>query len=313
MERLPILDQLAALAEPTRARLLRVLEQKELTVAELCSVLQLPQSTVSRHLKVLADGGWVRFRPDGARRLYRLHDERLEPHARELWHLTREQVAATPAADEDARRLRGVVEQRRNRSREFFAGAAEEWDRLRRELFGERALSTSLLGLLARDLVVADLGCGTGAVAAALAPFVRRVVAVDGSREMLAAARTRLAGRDNVELRHGELESLPLGAGEVHAATLILVLHHLPDPGRALSEVARIVRPGGKLLLLDMLPHDRDEYREAMGHVWLGFSEAEVRASFADAGLRFEAFVPLPPDPDAKGPGLFVATALAAA
>lgn len=307
------LEHLSALAEPTRARLLRTLEDHDLTVSELCSVLQLPQSTVSRHLKVLADGGWVRFRPDGARRLYRLASDDLDPHARELWQLTRKQVAASSAAEEDARRLSSVVERRRSRSREFFAGAAGEWDHLREALFGTRVLSMSLLGLLSRDRVVADLGCGTGTVSAALAPFVSRVVAVDGSEPMLEAARTRLHGADNVDLRLGELESIPIGDDEVHAATLILVLHHLPHPETVLAEAARIVAPGGKLLILDMLPHDRDEYREEMGHVWSGFSEERLRGWLDAAGLALELFAPVPPDPDARGPGLFVATALQAA
>jgi len=309
MERAPILDQLSALADPTRSRLLRVLDGQELTVSELCSVLQLPQSTVSRHLKVLADGEWVHSRREGTRRLYRLVADELEPHANSLWKLTREQVGATPAAEEDSRRLDSVVGERRKRSREFFAGAAAEWDRLRDELFGRRMLSQGLLALVDGSWTVADLGCGTGPVAEALAPFVRRVVAVDDSPEMLESARRRLDGLSNVDLRSGELESAPIGNGEIDATTLILVLHHLPDPARVLAEVARILRPGGKLLVLDMLPHDRDEYRQRMGHIWMGFSEEQLTRLLDTAGLRISTFHALPADPDVGGPGLFVATA----
>ncbi len=310
MERAPILESLSALADPIRTRLLRTLETQELTVSELCTVVQLPQSTVSRHLKVLADGAWVRIRRDGARRLYSLAADDLEPHAHELWRVTREHIATTRAAGEDARRLRGILAQRSTRSREFFAGAAAEWDRLRVELFGQRMLSLSLLGLLGNDWTVADLGCGTGPVTAALAPFVGRVIAIDGSPEMLAAARSRLAEFPNVDLRHADLESVPIDDSEADAATLILVLHHLPDPARVLEEVARILRPGGKLLVLDMLPHDRDEYRQRMGHVWMGFSAEELKRRLDSVGLRLESFRPLPPDPDALGPGLFAATAV---
>ena len=309
----PILDHLSALADGTRCRALLVLARQELTVSELCSVLQLPQSTVSRHLKILADGGWIQARPEGTRRLYRLDPEELDPPARGLWRLAREQVATIPAARQDSDRLEVVLAERRSRSQEFFSSAAGQWDRMRDELFGTRIYSHSLLGLLQEDWTVGDLGCGTGPVAAALAPFVGRVVAVDGSRAMLDAARARLDGTSNVDLRCGELESLPLRDRRLDAATLILVLHHLPDPGQVLAEVARVLRPGGKLLLVDMLPHDRHEYQQQMGHVWMGFSEDQIGRLLAAAGLRQGSFRPLQVDPAARGPSLFAASAVAGA
>lgn len=308
-EKPQILDQLAALADVTRCRLLLVLGRHELTVSELCQVLQLPQSTVSRHLKILADGGWIHIRPEGTRRLYCLVPHDLAPAARELWRLAGEQVAAATGAREDARRVGSVLAARRERSQEFFASAAGRWDRTRDELFGTKIHSLALLGLLEDDWVVGDLGCGTGAVTAALAPFVGRVVAVDGSQEMLAAARERLGALENIELRQGELEKLPLDDGSLDAATLILVLHHLPDPGRVLAEVARTLRPGGRLVIVDMLPHDREEYQQQMGHVWLGFSEEQIGRFLAMAGLNRGSFRLLPPDPAAHAPSLFAATA----
>jgi ArsR family transcriptional regulator len=235
------------------------------------------------------------------------HD--LAPAARELWRLAGEQVAAATGAREDARRVVSVLAARRERSQEFFASAAGRWDRTRDELFGTKIHSLALLGLLDDDWVVGDLGCGTGAVTAALAPFVGRVVAVDGSQEMLAAARERLGALDNVELRQGELEKLPLDDGSLDAATLILVLHHLPDPGRVAAEVARTLRPGGRLVIVDMLPHDRQEYQQQMGHVWLGFSEEQIGRFLARAGLSRGSFRVLPPDPAAHAPSLFAATA----
>jgi ArsR family transcriptional regulator len=304
-----ILDQLAALSDVTRCRLLLVLGRHELTVSELCRVLQLPQSTASRHLKILADGGWIHIRPEGTRRLYSLVPDDLAPAARDLWRLAGEQVSVAAGAQEDGRRLESVLAERRSRSREYFASAAGRWDRTRDELFGTRAPSLSLLGLLDADWTVGDLGCGTGAVAEALAPFVRRVIAVDDSREMLAAARDRVGAFDNVELRCGELEDLPLDDHSLDAATLILVLHHLPDPSRVLAEVARTLRPGGRLLIVDMLPHDRQEYQQQMGHVWLGFSQHQVRRFVASAGLEPVTFRVLPADPAAHAPSLFSATA----
>jgi ArsR family transcriptional regulator len=278
-------------------------------VTELCRVLQLPQSTVSRHLKTLADGGWIHIRPEGTRRLYSLVPEDLEAEARDLWHVAADRVSSAPCAREDALRLDGVLADRKRRSREYFASAAGRWDRTRDELFGTRVHSLSLLGLLDDGWTVGDLGCGTGAVAEALAPCVGRVIAVDGSSEMLAAARERLSAHGNIELRRGELERLPIEDACLDAVTLIVVLHHLPDPARVLSEVRRTLRPGGRLLLVDMLPHDRHEFRRELGHVWLGFSEQQVDRLLDGAGLRRGGFRVLPPDPSAHAPSLFAATA----
>ena len=304
-----IFDHLVALSDPTRGRVLLVLDGHELTVSELAQVVQLPQPTVSRHLKTLTDEGWLVARADGTSRHYALAAARLEPGARELWTVVRRQVAATPAAVHDAERLRAVLAARRTKSRAFFSSAAGEWDRLRTELFGDRVELVALLGLLDPGLVVGDLGCGTGAMTAALAPFVTRVVAVDASAEMLGAARDRLGGAPNVELRAGEVEALPVADGELDAALLVLVLHHLAEPRAALAEAARALRPGGRLIVVDMLPHGRAEYRQAMGHVWQGFAEAELGAWLAEAGFDAFRYQVLPADTKAKGPTLFAASA----
>jgi ArsR family transcriptional regulator len=293
---------MSVLADDVRSRLLLLIEGQELTVGEMCAILQLPQSTVSRHLKTLSAAGWASSRPDGTRRLYRAHPEELDVISRRLWRLTREQVAGTLSAEQDARRLAGVLAERRARSREFFDGAAGQWDRVRDELFGSHGLRLGLLGLLDPEMVVADLGCGTGAVSEALAPVVRRILAVDGSEAMLDAARERLAPFVNVEIRGGELDALPLKPGTVDAATLILVLHHVPDPGIVVGEVARILRPGGRLLVVDMLPHDHAEYQQRMSHVWMGFGERQMGRYLSGAGLEQIRYRPLPADPSARGP-----------
>jgi ArsR family transcriptional regulator len=167
----------------------------------------------------------------------------------------------------------------------------------------------ALLGLLDPEWRVGDLGCGTGQVSAALAPFVSQVVAVDSSTEMLQAARERLRDCPRVLFKRGAVERLPLGDSELDAAVMVLVLHHVSDPARVLAEAARVVRPGGRLLLADMLPHDHDEYRQTMGHVWLGFSERQVERWCADAGLAGLRWHPLPAEPGVRGPAMFVATA----
>ncbi|MGE5926074.1 MAG: ArsR/SmtB family transcription factor [Gemmatimonadota bacterium] len=302
-----VLDRLATLADPTRSRLLLIIERHELTVGELCAVLQLPQSTVSRHLRILADEGWVASRAEGTSRQYRMVP--LDPAARRLWELVREDIERGSQAAHDATRLRGVLAERRLQSREFFAGSAAEWDRVRDDLFGGRAELGAIPALLDPAWTVGDLGCGTGQLMAALAPFIARVIGVDESATMLAAARRRLDGIANVELHEGGLEALPLADRSLDAAVLALVLHHALEPGDVLREAARVLRPGGRLLVIDMVPHERDEYRVQMGHVWLGFGEAELRSALGDAGFDAVRYIPLPPDPAARGPNLFAGTA----
>ena len=301
-----ILDHLSALSDPTRSRLLLLLDRHELTVGELCDVLQLPQSTVSRHLKSLADDGWISARAEGTSRFYGATE--LDGAARRLWLLVREQVGALPAALQDQRRLQAALTRRRTKSQEFFSSSAGQWDRLRDELFGDRFHLAAFAAFAGGGWTMGDLGCGTGQVSAALAPFVAQVIAVDGSAAMLQAAKKRLREFDNVELRRGDLEALPIEDGTLDAATLMLVLHHVAEPERALTEAARVLRPGSPVVIVDMLPHDRENYRQQMGHVWLGFSEDHIARMLRDSGFDAVRVVPLPPDANARGPALFVAT-----
>ena len=304
-----ILDHLATLADLLRCRMLLLLERHELTVSELCAVLQLPQSTVSRHLKTLADAAWVSSRRDGTSRYYSMAVGELDPGAQRLWPLIREQVAGTSGATHDDHRLRSVLARRRSKSEEFFSSAAGQWDRLREELFGRAFHLHALLALLDRTARVGDLGCGTGQLTALVAPHVGDVIAVDSSSEMLAAARTRLAAQDNVEVRPGSLEALPIDNGQLDIAMLGLVLHHVPDPALALADAARVLGAGGRVLIIDMLPHDRAEYQQQMGHVWLGFPEPQLRKMLTHAGFDNVRIHALPMNEDARGPALFAAVA----
>src|SRR5687767_871928 len=305
-----ILEHMSALADPTRCRILLLLEKHELTVSEICAVLQTPQSSVSRHLKTLADDDWVASRRDGTSRFYSMPLDDLDSGASRLWPLIREQVAATAAAGQDERRLQGLLSRRRAKSQEFFATAAGNWDHLRSDLFGDAFYLWAVLGLIDPTLVVGDLGCGTGQLTETVAPYVRRVISVDGSTDMLDAARQRLGGAKNVELRQGELESLPIDSGELDVAMLSLVLHYSAAPPRALAEVGRVVRKGGRVLVVDMQPHDRQEYQQQMGHVWLGFSEKQITRFLGGAGFGDVRVRALPADPDAKGPALFAAVGI---
>jgi ArsR family transcriptional regulator len=298
---------MTALADPTRSRLLLALERNELTVNELQSILQLPQSTISRHLKVLSAEGWALARAEGTSRHYRIATDTLENASRRLWHLVRDEVIHSSAAEQDARRAQAVLAARHTKSQQFFSTSAGHWDRMRLELFGRRA-DIALLGLLDERWKVADLGSGTGGVAQSLAPFVEKVIAVDESNAMLAAARKRLHGVDNVDIRNGRLEALPLADQEVDVALLFLVLHYVADPAAVIAEAARVLKPGGRLLVLDMMPHDRQDLRQSMGHLWQGFAGGTLEDWMRAAGLGSFRYTSLPADPGAKGPLLFAAS-----
>jgi len=308
----PLFDRLAALAEPIRVRLLRVLSHEELAVGELARVLQTSQPTVSRHLKQLDGGSWVLRRKVGTATYYRLDPDSLEPEARDLWDLVAAQVdaeARDPASHyaEDLRRLEGVLSQRSADSEELFRRLGGRWDDVRRELFGEGHLVALLAALLPDGLTIADLGCGTGGLLPILATSATQVLGVDREAAMLDVAAERVAHLPNVQLHRGLLDALPLAAASVDLAVCGLVLHHVRELGPVAAEVARVLRPGGRWVVVDMVEHDREEYRSTMGHQHLGFTGPALAALAADAGLTPRSWRVLPPDPAAQGPGLFVA------
>jgi ArsR family transcriptional regulator len=297
------------LADPTRLRLLRLLERHELGVVELCDVLQLPQSTVSRHLKVLADQKWVRNRREGTTHLYRTLLEDLDPAARRLWIVARDQTESWATTNQDQLRLARRLRDRQQGSQTFFAGAASQWDKLRGELYGHAFTTNALLALLPHDLTIADLGCGTGPVSAQLAPHVNRVIAVDNSAAMLKAAKKRLSHFENVDLRKGDLEALPIDDASVDAALLLLALTYVPEPEQVLREMSRILKPDGKAIIVDLLPHDREDFQRHTNQLHKGFAPDELEATLAACGLTGAQVTPLPPEPAAKGPALFLALA----
>lgn len=303
-----LLGHLHSLGDETRLRLMALLTQSEFTVSELIAVVQLPQSSVSRHLKVLADDGWLDVRVDGTSRHYRMAST-LPAGAGELWRVVQPGLAHAPWRTADQERARAVLADRRARAQEFFSRSAHQWDELRAELFGARSEIAALFGLLEPSWTVADLGGGTGVFAERVAPFVARVDVVDRSPEMLKAARGRLADRSNVAFHQGDLEALPLRAGSADLAVLLLVLHYVPEPPRVFAEAHRILKPGGRLLIVDMREHGREDYRHAMGHLWTGFSQEQLDPWLGEAGFTRYEHRGLAPEAAATGPLLFVGTA----
>jgi ubiquinone/menaquinone biosynthesis C-methylase UbiE/DNA-binding transcriptional ArsR family regulator len=304
-----VLDRLSLLAEPSRSRILLLLDRHELTVSELCTVLQMPQSTVSRHLKLLVDDGWIVARGEGTTRFYKLVANRLDNAMRDLWAVVSSQFITSGLATQDGRRAESVLAKRRDRAQVFFLNSANMWDAMRTEMIGARTDLLALLDLLDPTWVVGDLGCGVGHIAEALAPCVTRVIAVDESGPMLDAAKLRLDEHENVELRAGTIEGLPIDDDTLDAAVLFLVAHFVADPARAMREVRRVIKPGGRLLIVDLMSHDRVDYVIQLGHVWQGFDAEQMKQWLTEAGFQSSRYRALPADPAAKGPTMFVASA----
>jgi ubiquinone/menaquinone biosynthesis C-methylase UbiE/DNA-binding transcriptional ArsR family regulator len=309
-------ELLNQLSDPIRLRMMRILCLHELAVGELVRVVQIPQSSGSRHLKILAEGGWVVRRSVGPATYYRVVLDELSTTMRGIWLAVRDDLDAIPESSGDDQRVRSVLSERMTDSSTFFGEHAGEWDGMRNDLFGQHFTDRALLSLIDPRWRVADLGCGTGNCTELLSPWVERVVAVDRSSEMLEGARTRMQTAqiktEHIEFLQGELSSLPLSDGSVDAAVCALVMHHLPDPNAALNEMRRVLtneRGGGVVLLVDMCEHSNNEYRRSMGHAHLGFSHEHITGMLTEAGFGQIRINTLRPDMNSSGPPLFAAVA----
>lgn len=277
---------LRLLADPVRQRLCALLARAELAVQELVAITGLQQSRVSNHLSLLKRAGVVRDRREGTWSFHSLIDPSADgPLTPQLFAAAIEPYFASPQWLPDAQALAAVLDQRRRKSRETHDGLAARWSDVGQDF----AIGTLRAEMLAAawpcGTEVADLGCGTGFLANWLAERGAHVFAVDHSEGMLARAREATAAA-RLEFRRGELDALPLGDGEVDAAFSSLVWHHLPDHGAAAREVFRVLRPGGRVVVADLLPHDREWMRETMGDLRLGLRTEQVIAALARAGFH---------------------------
>lgn len=304
-----LLKWMSSLADATRLRLLTLLVEQELGVSDLCDVVQLPQSTVSRHLKILADEGWAISRRQGTTNLYQVVLDELEEPQRELWLITRGQSSDWATLQQDHLRLQQLVLNKQKDAGAFFADAAQDWDGIRYELYGHLFSQQAMLGLIPSDWTVADLGCGSAKLARELSPFVQRVIGVDSSPAMLAAAQQQITDFDNIELLEGSLTRLPIDDAGINATLCVIVLSYIDDAQAAITEMARVLRPGGRAVVVDLLAHNRDPFRRQMGMVHSGFTMETLSGMFTDAGLTDPRCRPLPPSPEATGPALLLATA----
>lgn len=278
------IDLFKALSDEVRLRILRSVSAAELSVAELVSVLGLPQSTVSRHLKPLRDADLVETRREGTSVYYRTGNAFQDAS---LARLLAERLEQLPQSAEDLASVHRVMDLRRQRSREFFDRIAGSYGTLTQPGGGWQGLAAGLAaGFVGQD--VADLGSGEGDLTMMLAPFARKVVAVDQSPEMIRHVRDRArqAGLDNVvDVAEGELESVPLDDGSMQAVFLSQTLHHAADPSAAIREAARVLKKNGQLIVLDLLKHNEEWVREQWADQWLGFEVKEVGEWMATAGI----------------------------
>ncbi len=289
---MPLQTWLKALADPTRLRILSLTLSRELNVQELMEVLSMGQSRVSRHLRILTDGGLVACRRDG---LWAFYQVPADGAGRHFLDTVAPLLADEPMLERDRERAAQLAAARRGRSRRFFDALAPEWDRRKAALLGGSQLEKQVLARLPSCQVAADLGCGTGSLLSGLAAKASTVIGVDSSPRMLELARRACwASGGKVQLRLGELEHLPLREAEADAAVLNLVLHHLRLPVEGLREAHRVLRPGGTLVLADLDRHQDPELREAFGDRWPGFAAGQLQGWLAEAGFKIEKTSGLP-------------------
>ena len=284
-----ILKNLRLLADSSRLRILLLVEQEELSVAELQDILGMGQSRISTYLAQLKQAGLVEDRRHGKSILYRLKPPRGEQSRTfsELMKFLREAAGEIPDAAEDAEALRLALQRRQDKMRAYFDELAGKFGKHYVPGRSWKGLAETLLALMP-PLVIADLGAGEGTFSQLLARSAKKVIAVDNSEKMVQYG-TELArkhGIKNLEYRHGDLEAPPIKDEAVDLAFFSQALHHAQHPSRAVAEAWRILKPGGRIVILDLLRHNLEEARELYADLWLGFTEVEISRFLKDAGFK---------------------------
>jgi ubiquinone/menaquinone biosynthesis C-methylase UbiE len=284
-----ILKNLRLLADPIRLRILLLVEREELSVAELQDILAMGQSRISTHLAQLKQAGLVEDRRNGKSILYRLkplHGPESKSFAG-LLGVLRHAAAEIPEAEHDSEALRLALRRRQDKMRAYFDGLAGKFGRHYVPGHSWKGLAETLLALMP-PMVVADLGAGEGTFSQLLARRARKVIAVDNSEKMVeyGAELARKHGVKNLEYRKGDIEAVPIRDATIDLAFLSQALHHAQHPERAVAEAWRILKPGGRIVVLDLLRHTHEEAREMYADLWLGFTEVEVGRFLAKAGFK---------------------------
>jgi ubiquinone/menaquinone biosynthesis C-methylase UbiE len=284
-----ILKNLRLAADPSRLRILVLLEREELSVAELQEILAMGQSRISTHLAQLKQAGLVEDRRHGRSVLYRLDSVRNGDSRAfaQMLKLLREAAAELPEAADDSEALRLALRRRQDKMRAHFDELAGKFGRHYVPGRSWKGLAETLLALMP-PLVVADLGAGEGTFSQLLARRAKKVIAVDNSEKMVeyGAALARKHGVKNLEYRQGDIEAVPIRDAAVDLAFFSQALHHARRPALAVSEAYRILKPGGRMVVLDLVRHNYEEAREMYADLWLGFTEVEIGRYLRKAGFR---------------------------
>jgi ArsR family transcriptional regulator len=275
-----------ALSDETRLRLFHLLCHHELNVNEIVDILDMGQSRISRHLKILTDSNLVTYRKDGMWSFYSAISE---------GNGSRFTQSITPFFEDNSHfssdliRARNVVEERSMETVRFFDSIAEDWEKLKGEIIGDFDLSGLILSFVDSTDVIVDLGCGNGDLLLPLGEKGNVVIGVDKSPGMLDKARKRFSGnQNNIELRIGELEHLPLRDKEANLAIINMVLHHVASPITVLKEIYRILNQGAQFLILDLMNHQQELLRTRYGDRWLGFSLEQIGDLLIQSGFQLK-------------------------
>jgi len=276
-----------ALSDKTRLRLLYVLQQYELNVNEIVLVVDMIQSGVSRHLKILMESKLLTSRRDGSFIYYSAVKNDV---VKTFISLVDQSFEEEDIIGQDLKKAREMIKIRQNRTKRFFKIVAPQWDRLKKEVLGSFNLNSMIKEKLSFHGNISDLGCGTGELIEILSEKAsHKLIGIDASPEMLEQARLRLSGIDNAELRLGELEHLPMKNKEIDTAVMNMVLHHISQPELPIAEVFRVLKPKGLLILADFEKHDQEKIKQIIGGSWLGFEKEKIKIWLTETGFQFKA------------------------
>jgi len=273
-----------ALSDKTRLRVFNILTNHELNVNEIVEVMEMGQSRISRHLKILTESGLLTLRQDG---LWSFYTAKNDEVTKQFSASIKQSCKSDNELSDDLIRAKQVLKDRQSKTKRFFNQIASNWDKLKKDILGEIDLTGLIIDKVPICKVTADLGCGTGELLSALKKKSDIAIGVDGSPKMLDIARKRLKDlKEGIELRLGEMEHLPLKDGELDLAVVNMVLHHVPEPIIGIKEVHRVLKPSGSFILVDFDTHSNEALRNTYGDRWLGFKKNEIERWLADAGFE---------------------------
>ncbi|MCP5047833.1 MAG: metalloregulator ArsR/SmtB family transcription factor [bacterium] len=281
-----VVNYFKALSDETRLRLAHLFLHYELNVNEIVTIMKMGQSRISRHLKILVDCDALTFRRDG---LWTFYSARTSGEGHEFIQSIKYLFDKDSQFSDDLAEAARMLEKRSEETVRFFDSIAEDWEKLKREIIGDVDLNRMILDLVPQSEAIVDLGCGTGDLLASLRTKANHVIGVEKSPMMLEAARRRFADDGkNIHLRIGELEHLPLREGEADLAVINMVLHHLPEPAKAIGEAQRVLKQGDRFIIVDLLTHQQENMRERYGDRWLGFSKEDIESWLETGGFIFK-------------------------